>query len=664
MKLSSAAPGGQAADIVIFAASETFAQTARELILERRLENHIAVTEATGERTLKLALQFAREGSRVFISRGRNTKLIERHVSVPVINVPYLCEEIYSSFLAAGAPPERVAMVGFDRAYNIMKTFRRISGLDVQLIEPQSPGTVIKELREKLRPGTEALIGGFSVKRAISEIQDLGLRHIPLTVEPSNISLAIDSALNILASMDRKDEFLTTISTTINRISNAVMNFDTNGKLLFSNARADHMPQSVKKYLFTGEAAFYLDLDGRTPADSRTAPKKEQILHVGDDTYVAEYLPVIVNKRLKSIVVIVSSENSIQMAEKRLRLSQSKRGYTAKNHFHDMIGNSPVFQETIQLAKKYARSQSSVLITGETGTGKELFAQSIHNASSRCSEPFVAINCAALPQSLLESELFGYVKGAFTGASKEGKMGIFEMAHRGTVFLDEIGEMDLNVQAKLLRVLQEREVCRLGDDKIIPVDIRIISATNKDLEELVRQELFREDLLYRLNVLELRLPPLRERTGDIPLLIKAYNGKQNHPVTFLPEAVRLLEAQPYPGNIRQLFNLLERTITLSDGDMIEASQLANILHLPFSSASPNCGSPDCGSKEPAFPDPASEASSSGCSVSSLDSAMDLCEKERILETLRKNRGRRKETAEQLNISPATLWRKMKKYDIF
>ena len=459
--------------------------------------------------------------------------------------------------------------------------------------------------------------------------------------------------------MDRKDEFLTTISTTINRISNAVMNFDVNGKLLFSNARVDHMPQSVKKYLFTGEAAFYLEMDGRTPADSRTAPKKEQILHVGYDTYVAEYLPVIVNKRLKSIVVIVSSENSIQMAEKRLRLSQGKRGYTAKNHFHDMIGNSPVFQETIQLAKKYARSQSSVLITGETGTGKELFAQSIHNASSRCSEPFVAINCAALPQSLLESELFGYVKGAFTGASKEGKMGIFEMAHRGTVFLDEIGEMDLNVQAKLLRVLQEREVCRLGDDKIIPVDIRIISATNKDLEELVRQKLFREDLLYRLNVLELRLPPLRERTGDIPLLIKAYNGKQNHPVTFLPEAVRLLEAQPYPGNIRQLFNLLERTITLSDGDMIEASQLANILHLPFSSALP-----DCGSKEPAFPDPASEASSSGCSVSSLDSAMVLCEKERILETLRKNRGRRKETAEQLNISPATLWRKMKKYDIF
>ena len=647
-----------AKDITIFAASETFAQTARDLVLERHLENHISVAEATGEETLKLALQYAREGSRIFICRGRNTSLIEHHVSVPVINVPYLYEEIYRSFEAAAAPPERVAMVGFDKAQDIMRTFRRISGLNVQLIEPKSPGTIMEELKEKLRPGTEALIGGFSVKRAISEIQEMGLRHIPLMVEPSNISMAIDSALNILSSMERKDEFLTTISTTINRISNAVMNFDTNGKLMLSNARAEHLLPSVQDLLFTGESAFYLTLNRRAYADSRTVPKKEQILCAGNNTYVAEYLPVIVNQRLKSIVVIISSENSIQTAEKRLRLNQSKRGYTAKSHFQDMIGNSLVFQETIQLAKKYARSHSSVLITGETGTGKELFAQSIHNASSRCNEPFVAINCAALPQSLLESELFGYVKGAFTGASKEGKMGIFEMAHRGTVFLDEIGEMDLNVQAKLLRVLQEREVCRLGDDKIIPVDIRIISATNKNLEELVQQKLFREDLLYRLNVLELRLPPLRERIEDIPLLIQSYSKKQHHPVTFLPQAIQLLETQPYPGNIRQLFNLLERIITLSDRVIIEASQIANILHL---STSRNESYIETANKlSPILVDEPHSISN----TLSLDSSVDICEKERILKTLRKNKGRRKETANELSISTATLWRKMKKYDIF
>ena len=648
-----------AKDITIFAASETFAQTARQLIQERHLENHISVAEATGEQTLKLALQYAREGSRIFICRGRNTSLIEHHVSVPVINVPYLYEEIYRSFEAAAAPPERIAMVGFDKAQDIMRTFRRISGLDVQLIEPKSPGTIMEELKEGLRPGTEALIGGFSVKRAISEIREMGLRHIPLMVEPSNISTAIDSALNILSSMERKDEFLTTISTTINRISNAVMNFDTTGRLLLSNARAEQLLPFVKDFLFTGDSSFYLTLEPKAYADSRTVPKKEQILHADNRTYVAEYLPVIVNKRLKSIVVIISSENSIQTAEKHLRLSQSKRGYTAKNHFPDMIGNSPIFRNTVELAKKYAHSQSSVLITGETGTGKELFAQSIHNASSRCNEPFVAINCAALPQSLLESELFGYVKGAFTGASKEGKMGIFEMAHRGTVFLDEIGEMDLNVQAKLLRVLQEREVCRLGDDKIIPVDIRIISATNKDLEELVRQKLFREDLLYRLNVLELRLPPLRERAGDIPLLIRAYSERQNHPVDFLPEAVRLLETQPYPGNIRQLFNLLERIITLSDGDKIEATQLSDILHLPAPGISSVSDLKKADTKSLTF-----ENSAPSLSSLSLDSEIERCEEEQIRNTLQKNRGSRKETARELGISPATLWRKMKKYDIF
>mgnify|MGYP000060809047 CR=1 FL=1 len=171
---------------------------------------------------------------------------------------------------------------------------------------------------------------------------------------------------------------------------------------------------------------------------------------------MAEYLPVIVSRRLKSIVVIVSSENSIQSAEKRLRLSKSERGYTAKSHFEDIIGESRVLKDTIHLARKYARSQSSVLITGETGTGKELFAQSIHNSSSRKNGPFVAINCAALPEQLLESELFGYVEGTFTGAVKGGKAGLFEQAHKGTIFLDEIGEMPLPLQVKLLRVLQEK----------------------------------------------------------------------------------------------------------------------------------------------------------------------------------------------------------------
>ncbi|MBP3925946.1 MAG: sigma 54-interacting transcriptional regulator [Clostridium sp.] len=280
-------------------------------------------------------------------------------------------------------------------------------------------------------------------------------------------------------------------------------------------------------------------------------------------------------------------------------------------------------KDTIRLAKKYALS---------------------HSASPRASEPFVAINCAAISQSLLESELFGYVKGAFTGAKKEGKMGIFEMAHKGTVFLDEIGELDLSIQAKLLRVLQEKEVCRLGDDKIIPVDIRIISATNRNLQEMVENKQFREDLLYRLNVLELTLPPLRERKEDIPALVCSYLELHGHTITFSKEAMDMLCAADYPGNIRHLFNMIERILALTETDWILPKDLAGIL--------PNTASPKQNAEKKRSPEP----------VLLTESVAD-CEKERIEETLKKNNGSRALTAKELKISAATLWRKMKKYQI-
>ena len=293
-------------------------------------------------------------------------------------------------------------------------------------------------------------------------------------------------------------------------------------------------------------------------------------------------------------------------------------------------------EETIYMAKKYARSDSSVLITGQTGTGKELFAQSIHNESPRANEPFVAINRAALPSSILESELFGYVKGAFTGANNEGKMGIFELAHGGTVFLDEIGEMDINIQAKILRVLQEREISRLGDNKVIPIDVRVISATNKNLKDLVKEKKFREDLYYRLSVLELNIPSLNKRLEDIPHLINHYLKTNNHSVTFSNEAINFLCTQTYPGNVRQLFNILERIIVLADKEYITYDDFKKYLDWD-----------DFNYYE-------------DFSISNLNS---IHEKNEIIKCLEKNYGNRKKTAEDLNISLSTLWRKMKKYNI-
>ena len=217
-------------------------------------------------------------------------------------------------------------------------------------------------------------------------------------------------------------------------------------------------------------------------------------------------------------------------------------------------------------AELFAQSESNVLIYGRTGTGKELFAQGIHNASRRAQGPFVAINCAALPENLLESELFGYEEGAFTGARKGGKQGLFELAHGGTIFLDEISEISAGVQARLLRVLEEREVMRLGGESVIPVDVRVVAATNRDLNTLVQQGQFREDLFFRLYVLELRLPTLAERVEDIPLLMERFL-LENKVMLELAEIKQiahhhLLTTYSWPGNVRELKNFAERIVTL------------------------------------------------------------------------------------------------------
>ena len=646
-------------DIIIFAASELFSKTAADVVKKRNLENHIEIVDATGESTIRLGERLVREGSRIFIARGRNTQLLQQHITVPVIDVPFLYEEILRSVHKTGCPPEHIAIIGFDKAYDTMVKFRRLSGQNVQLIGPHSPDTAEKEVLAAIRPDTQVLIGGFSVSRVAKE---KGLRQFPLAADPDNISLAIDSALNILASMERQDAYVKTISATVDRIPNAVVSCDLEGRLLFSNEQANALfstfgeERLLKQLLYFDQGGYIRTLSERISSESEASLSREQVICLSERSYIAEYLPVVVNCRVKHVVIILSSANSIQSAEKRLRLSQAKRGYAAKHSFSDIIGSSRCLQDTIGLARQYARSNSTVLITGETGTGKEIFAQSIHNASSRAAEPFVAINCAALPKSLLESELFGYVKGAFTGANQEGKMGIFELAHKGTVFLDEIGEMDLEVQAKLLRVLQEREVSRLGDDKIIPVDIRIISATNQNLYALVKEKRFREDLLYRLNVLELSLPPLRSRREDIPELTAAYLGRRNFSLYFDAKAMERLCAFSYPGNVRQLHNLLERISVLAGESKISSAQLAQILPAE--------------ENHDLSPEPAGHMQDSNGFLpedvnlpNNPAAAAEDYEKLLIQKLLLKHRNNRAKTAGELGISTVTLWRKMKKFGL-
>jgi DNA-binding NtrC family response regulator len=248
-----------------------------------------------------------------------------------------------------------------------------------------------------------------------------------------------------------------------------------------------------------------------------------------------------------------------------------------KYHYDEIIGKSDAMQEVFELIDRVAPTDSTVLITGESGTGKELIAQAIHGNSARCYMPFIAVSCGALPETLLESELFGYEKGAFSGAEHR-KRGRFEMADKGTLFLDEIGDISLKTQVDLLRVLQQKEFSRLGSEEVIKVDVRILAATNRDLKAAIREKRYREDLFYRLNVIAIHVPPLRQRKEDIPLLVSAFIEKyclemNKEEAKIAPSALKLLMDYDWPGNVRELENIIERALVIGQGQKIEADDL-------------------------------------------------------------------------------------------
>ncbi|MGG3989400.1 sigma-54-dependent Fis family transcriptional regulator [Bacillus smithii] len=315
-------------------------------------------------------------------------------------------------------------------------------------------------------------------------------------------------------------------------------------------------------------------------------------------------------------------------------------GNQAKITFDDIIGQHPLFIQKIQEAKLAARTDSNVLILGESGTGKEMFAQAIHHESDRRNKPFIAINCGGIPRDLLGSELFGYVDGAFTGAKKGGSAGKFELADGGTLFLDEIGEMSLEMQVLLLRVIQEKEVMRIGGHKVIPVDVRIIAATNKNLREEVQKGSFREDLFFRLHVMPITLPPLRERKEDIPLLVRHFidklSKKLNKPFPDIrPDFLQALLQYDWPGNIRELQNIIERTLNRQTKPVLSAKDLPEeVFHL-FS-----------GQKE----------------EKSFMHKEDI-KKQAILQALCLFHGNVTKAAKHLGISRSTFYRQMRKFHI-
>jgi DNA-binding NtrC family response regulator len=343
-----------------------------------------------------------------------------------------------------------------------------------------------------------------------------------------------------------------------------------------------------------------------------------------------------INDEIRMTIKNILQSRQLQMENQILRQELSQRPAA----FTNIIGSSEPMQKVFSVMEKVIPNKSNILITGESGTGKGLVAQAIHEAGPRKTQPFIAINCGAIPENLLESELFGHKKGAFTSAN-EDKKGLITMAHTGTLFLDEIGELPQALQVKLLHVLQTKELTPVGDTRVITVEVRIIAATNADLMQRVKEGRFREDLYYRLNVIEIHLPSLRERRDDIPVLIKHYlaisateAGKKIKDIDY--EAMQALLAYDWPGNIRELRNTIERATVLADGEVITIHDL---------------------------PDKFRTLDIEGVSTSSLRQAIDEFEREYIRRSMAECKGNKEAAANKLGVDLATLYRKLKKLRI-
>ncbi|MGH0051877.1 MAG: sigma 54-interacting transcriptional regulator [Sphaerochaetaceae bacterium] len=493
---------------------------------------------------------------------------------------------------------------------------------------------VKSKIEQAIADGADLIIGGNSV---YLRAKAMGLPAQRIEVGKESVRQAIDEAWRIWHSNIEERVRVQRLNALVENVHEGIITIDQNKRIKVCNQFAEQLLHCSDEIIncMLSEVVPQLESPDITVLKQ---PGIGEFVEINGIQVVVNKIPILVEGKFQAGIITLQEVSQIQKIETRIRREAHRKGLVATYDFSQMIGESRALLAIKKLALGYAKVQSSVLLVGETGTGKELFAQSIHRASARCNGPFVAINCAALPESLLESELFGYVGGSFTGASKTGKMGLFELAHTGTIFLDEISEMSLHLQGRLLRVIEEREIMRIGHDTVIPVDIRIIAATNKNLEALVEKNLFRKDLFYRLDVLRLNIPPLRRRGNDVLLLTRHFlsqyderNGRSHHMLD--PEVIPILKHMAWDGNIRQLRNDCERLSVVVSGTVIKAKDLLTCLGRSDDSRNTDMMSGENG------------------------------EKQQILEILKQTHNNKAEAARVLRIDRSTLYRKLKHFGL-
>ena len=519
-------------------------------------------------------------------------KHIERDVEV-VISRLTLSKEGYNLFKRSNYEKKSALVnLNFEMCIETIATLYQLGFDEYELIPVYPNMESMPELNYAITTGEIS-----HVPDHIEHVLDLGHRVIDKnTIVDLAIALNLEDVLtekrvlayfNTLASHNKGYEYFISQSkvsknqfnTLLSIMDKGVLSFDNLGVIETYNQQAKellglqdelagmHLNEVLPKHIFEG----YMN---------KKTQQLNKLVTVNDHNVTVSIFPIADiyteggGTAINGSYAILENFEDREDTQNKLRLQLSNKGHVAKYSINDIIGKSTAVKQVKELVARMGNSQSAVLITGESGTGKELIAQAIHNASPIREKQFVAINCAALSANLLESELFGYEAGAFTGASKNGKAGIFELAHNGTLFLDEIGEMPLELQVRLLRVIQEQEVMRVGGNKIIKVNVRIVAATNRDLHSQVKQGLFRKDLFYRLNVLPINVPPLRERQDDIMLLMDYFKSLSGFEYNISDDVTNFLSAYNWDGNIRELRNYVEYFDNVGT-DMITMN------HLPY-----------------------------------------------------------------------------------
>ena len=618
-------------------------------------QEKIVMAQGLLETAVPIARQYMDEAE-VFVSRGGTVLVLKQaNLGVPIVEMQVTAKDLAFALkkakLLVKKESFRIGVVSFPNMIQQLKDFLPFLNLDITCYELSIGENVEKRLLTAMKDGMDVLLGGVTT---YTYAKQRGLPAVLIESGETAVKYALEEAERIVAAQRLKERRAEELRIITESISEAVIAIDEKGSVSRMNGAARKLLQkySAAHKRHDGELAGARkqgNMERRYIGEELPAPLKKiliqkqqtrKIIPFADTFLIVNVTPVTVKGALASSVATLQEVSHIQAMEEEIRREMYLKGYTAKFHFKDVVAVAPATLQTIELAKRYATTNASILIQGESGVGKEVFAQSIHNASNRNLRPFVAVNCAAIPESLIESELFGYVDGAFTGARKKGKPGFFELAHGGTIFLDEISEMPFHLQARLLRVLQEHQVMRLGDDKIIPIDVRIIAATNRNLEKLTNEGLFRNDLYWRLNVLNLYIPPLRERRLDIlPLIARMLAETEDCTIKFHvpPTCKDFLESYTWPGNVRELRNFCERIAAICDQPELDIALISSLLH--------------SGNSE------VNEVSSDNASGKEI-----LYDSERLRRLVNSTRSL-KDVADCLHVHRSTLWRHLKQQGI-